>query len=352
MHSMIQFNQPSDHKSALEKVMGLLQMQKEQAGRLYGVGHRVVHGGEYLTHPMLVTEEVKKTIEKASPLAPLHTPPNLEGIRVAEELFQCPQVAVFDTGFHSTIPPYAYIYAIPYTFYEKLGLRRYGFHGTSYQFLLDRAATYLGQEKENVNAIAFHLGAGASIAAIKNGKCIDTTMGVTPLEGLVMATRCGDIDPAICQILASQKNLNANQIDYVLNNESGLHGICGDKDMRNVLEASDAGSQRHKLAVEIYIHRIRKYLGAYFFHLEGNVNALIFSGGVGEGSAKIREMICAHLTAFGIEIDDTKNYENKTHTREIQKVGSKVKVLVIPTDEELCIAEQTKCVLEEQKILE
>ncbi|KAH9314457.1 hypothetical protein KI387_023084, partial [Taxus chinensis] len=342
----------ANHKSALEKVLELLHLEKEQTGRLYGVGHRVVHGGEHLTHPMVITEEVKKTIEQTSFLAPLHNPPNLEGIRVAEELFRCPQVAVFDTAFHSSIPSYAYMYAIPYTLYGELGLRRYGFHGTSYQFLLDRAATYLGQAKEKVNVIAFHLGAGASIASIKNGKCIDTTMGVTPLEGLVMATRCGDIDPAICQILASQKKLNVDQIDHVLNKESGLYGICGDKDMRNVLEASKAGSQRHKLALEVYIHRIRKYLGAYFFHLEGNVNALIFSGGVGEGSAEIRNMICVHLSAFGIEIDDAKNYENKTCTREIQKVDSKVKILVIPTDEELCIAEQTLSVLEEEQILE
>lgn len=359
-HKNLQFSQHlnlqgavvADHKSALKKVLELLPLEKEQIGGLYGVGHRVVHGGEHLTQPMVVTEEVKKAIEQASPLAPLHNPPNLEGIRVAEELFSCPQVAVFDTAFHSSIPSYAYMYAIPYYLYKELGIRRYGFHGTSYQFLLDRAAAYLGEVKENVNLIACHIGAGASIAAIKDGKCIDTTMGVTPLEGLVMATRCGDIDPAICQILASQRNLGADEISHLLNNESGLQGICGDKDMRGVVEASNAGSQRHKLAVDVYIHRIRKYLGAYFVHLEGNVNALVFSGGVGEGSAKIREMICANLDAFGIKVDNVKNYENKISLREISKGDSKVKVLVIPTDEELCIAEQTLRVLEDKQILQ
>eukprot|EP01018_Ginkgo_biloba_P015149 Gb_19385 [translate_table: standard] len=339
-----------DHKSALKKVLELLHLDKEHKSELYGVGHRVVHGGERLTRPMVITEEVKKAIEQATPLAPLHNPPNLEGIRVAEELFHCPQVAVFDTSFHSSIPAYAYMYAIPYALYEELGLRRYGFHGTSYQFLLDRSAKYFGQAKETLSIIAFHLGAGSSIAVIKNGKCIDTTMGVTPLEGLVMATRCGDIDPAICHILASQKNLNADQIDALLNKESGLQGICGDKDMRSVLEASNAGSKKHKLALEVYIHRIRKYLGAYFFHLEGNVNALIFSGGIGENSARIREMICADLNAFGINIDEDKNYEKERGIREIQSVDSKVKILVIPTDEELCIAEQTVDTLKEHQI--
>uniref|UniRef100_A0A0D6R510 Probable acetate kinase n=1 Tax=Araucaria cunninghamii TaxID=56994 RepID=A0A0D6R510_ARACU len=342
----------ADHKSALKRILELLHLEKEQSDRLYGVGHRVVHGGEHLTRPMVISEQVKKAIEQASPLAPLHNPPNLEGIRVAEELFHCPQVAVFDTAFHSSIPSYAYMYAVPYAVYKELGVRRYGFHGTSYQFLLDQAAMYLGQAKEEVNVIACHLGAGASMAAIQNGKCIDTTMGVTPLEGLVMATRCGDIDPAICNILASQRNLDADQINHLLNKESGLQGICGEKDMKGILEASEAGSQIHKLALDVYIHRIRKYLGAYFFHLQGNVDALIFSGGVGESSAKIRDMICAKLGAFGINIDDAKNHENKTTMRDIQKFDSKVKILVIPTDEELCIAEQTLGVLEEQKILQ
>ncbi|KAG0605047.1 hypothetical protein M758_9G027300 [Ceratodon purpureus] len=330
------------HKQGLQKVLELLRVGEGSGQNVTAVGHRVVHGGEALTQPTLVTESVKQAIERAIPLAPLHNPPNLEGIRVAEELFECPQVAVFDTAFHSTIPPSAYHYAIPYKLYEELGIRKYGMHGTSYQYLLGRAAHMLGKPQKDVNIIALHLGAGASMAAIKDGKCIDTSMGVTPLQGLVMATRSGDIDPAIIQMLAAEKGMNIDEITNMLNKKSGLFGLCGEKDMRSVWDAAEAGSARHKLALEVYVHRIRTYLGAYFFHLQGRVDALVFSAGVGEASGRTRALICEGLEKFGIEIDPSQNGEGKLkEAKAIHKNGSKVQILVIPTDEELSIAQQT-----------
>jgi acetate kinase len=251
-------------------------------------------------------------------------------------------VAVFDTAFHSTIPPSAYHYAIPYKLYEELGIRRYGMHGTSYQYLLDCASHILGKPQEDVNIIALHLGAGASMAAIKDGKCIDTSMGVTPLQGLVMSTRSGDIDPAIIQMLATEKGMNIDEITNMLNKKSGLLGLCGEKDMRSVWDAAEAGSARHKLALQVYVHRIRTYLGAYFFHLQGRVDALVFSAGVGEASGRTRALICEGLEKFGIEIDPSQNVEGKLkEAKAIHKKGSKVQILVIPSDEELSIARLT-----------
>lgn len=343
----MQGNAVDNHATGLKKVLELLHLEKSHADSIYAVGHRVVHGGEHMTKPVLVTEDVKKAIERASPLAPLHNPHNLEGIRVAEQLFHCPQVAVFDTAFHSTIPPHAYMYALPYKYYEELGLRRYGFHGTSYSYLLGQASEHLGKSEEELNIIVCHLGAGASIAAIQNGKCIDTTMGVTPLEGLVMATRCGDTDPAIYEILEAAKGLTISQISTILNKESGLYGICGDKDMRSVIKLSEAGAEKHKLALQVYVHRIRKYLGAYYLTLGGDVDAIIFSAGIGERSVSVREMVCAGLDKLGLCIDHIKNQAEKKGFREIQADTSRIKVLVIPTDEELCIAQQTLKVVQE-----
>lgn len=265
---------------------------------------------------------------------------------VAEELLRCPQVAVFDTAFHSTIPPHAYMYALPYHLYHQLGIRRYGFHGTSYRYLLGQASEILKKPKEELNLIFFHLGAGASVAAVRRGECIDTSMGVTPLEGLVMATRCGDVDAAVAGILASQKGMSAEQIDALMNKESGLYGLCGDKDMRTIIKAAQGGSLKHKLALGVFIHRIRKYLGAYLVQLEGHVDALVFSAGIGERSDVIRALVCEGLEQFGIAVDERRNSEGKSPAREIQKEGSRIKVLVIPTDEELSIAQQTMEVVE------
>lgn len=338
------------HKQGLQKVLDLLRLGEGSSHNVMAVGHRVVHGGEALTRPTLVTESVKQAIEKAAPLAPLHNPPNLEGILVSEEIFECPQVAVFDTAFHSTMPPAAYHYAIPYNLYEELGIRRYGFHGTSYQYLLGQVSNILGKSQADVNMIALHLGAGASMAAIRNGKCIDTSMGVTPLQGLVMATRSGDIDPAIIQILASEKGMDVDEVTNMLNKKSGLFGLCGEKDLRSVWDAAEAGNARHKLALEVYVHRIRSYLGSYFFQLEGQVDALVFSAGVGEASGRTRALICEGLEKFGIEIDSSQNGEGKLkEAKAIHKKGSKVQILVIPTNEELSIAQQTLQVVEAQQ---
>lgn len=341
-----------DHKTALRKVVGLLHMSKEESKAIAAVGHRVVHGGEAIDRPTLITEELKKAVEKASPLAPLHNPPNLEGIRVAEELFSCPQVAVFDTAFHSTIPPNAYLYGIPYHLYKDLGIRRYGFHGTSYLYLMREAAKFLGKPSEEINIICLHLGAGASMACIEQGKCIDTTMGVTPLEGLIMATRSGDIDPAIPKILFDLKKLSPEKVDDLLNKKSGLFGLCGEKDMKTIVEKAQLGEKQCKLALDVYIHRIRKYLGAYLVHLEGKVDAIVFSAGIGERSAPIRKMICEGLDSFGISVDIEKNEENRKDSRDIQSKSSSIKVLVLPTDEELCIAQQTMEVLHQLEKLE
>lgn len=336
-----------DHSSGLKKVLELLHLDKGHADDLYAVGHRVVHGGEHITKPVLVTADVKKAIEKAAPLAPLHNPSNLEGIRVAEELFTCPQVAVFDTAFHSTIPPYAYMYALPYSYYEELGIRKYGFHGTSYEYILVQVAEHLGKPKEELNIIACHLGAGASLAAIKNGRCVDTSMGVTPLEGLAMATRSGDIDPSVYGILEASKALTISQISDILNKESGLYGICDEKDMRTVIELSEAGSEKHKLALQIFVHRIRKYLGAYYLNLGGRVDAVIFSAGIGERSSSVREMVCSGLEMLGVIIDQSKNKAGGRELREIQAEDSRIKVMIVPTDEELAIAQQTLKVVQE-----
>lgn len=340
-----------DHATGLKKVLELLHLDKSHADSVCAVGHRVVHGGEHLTKSVLVTTDVKRAIERAIPLAPLHNPPNLEGIRVAEQLFACPQVAVFDTAFHSTMPPHAYMYALPYSYYEELGLRRYGFHGTSYEYLLVQVAEHLGKPKEELNIIACHLGAGASMAAIRNGKCIDTTMGVTPLEGLVMATRSGDVDPAIYEILESSKGLTSSQISNILNKDSGLYGICGEKDMRTVIELSEAGSEKHKLALQIYVHRIRKYLGAYYLNLGGKVDAVIFSAGIGERSSSVREMVCSGLEMMGLSVDQSKNQGEGRSLREIQAENSRIKVIIVPTDEELCIAQQTMKVVQESALI-
>ncbi|KAI5077126.1 hypothetical protein GOP47_0006950 [Adiantum capillus-veneris] len=337
----MQGNAVVDHSSGLKKVLELLHLDKGHTDNVYAVGHRVVHGGEQLTKPVLVTNDVKKAIEKAVPLAPLHNPSNLEGIRVAEELLACPQVAVFDTAFHSTLPPHAYMYALPYSYYKELGLRRYGFHGTNYDYILGQVAEHLAKPKGELNVIACHLGAGASLAAIKDGACIDTSMGVTPLEGLVMATRSGDIDPAIFEILESSKGMSISQISNMLNKESGIYGICGEKDMRTVIELSEAGSEKHKLALQVYVHRIRKYLGAYYLNLGGRVDALLFSGGVGEKSSSVRQMVCSDLEMLGLIVDQSLNQAGGNGLREIQAETSRIKVLIVPADEELAIAQQT-----------
>ncbi|MFW5741438.1 MAG: acetate/propionate family kinase, partial [Myxococcota bacterium] len=272
------------------------------------VGHRVVHGGEAFSETALIDDAVQKAVEEHIQLAPLHNPPNLLGIKVAREVLpNVPQVAVFDTAFHQTMPKHAYTYAIPYELYDELRIRRYGFHGTSHRYVAARAAKMLGRKLEETSLITAHLGNGASMAAIKNGKSVDTTMGLTPLEGLIMGTRCGDIDPAIIPFLAGAKDMAVSDVDKLLNKKSGLLGISGkSNDMRTVEEAANQGDERAALALEMYCYRIKKYVGAYTAAI-GQVHALVFTAGVGENSDTVRERVCSNLGALGYELDAEKN---------------------------------------------
>lgn len=308
---------------------------------LSGVGHRVVHGGEAFQAPALIDEQVMEQIREQIPLAPLHNPANLVGIEVAMAgLPDVAHVAVFDTAFHHSIPPHAYHYALPFELYETHHVRRYGFHGTSHGFVAKQAARYLGQPLDTLNLITLHLGNGASAAAIQNGRSIDTSMGLTPLEGLVMGTRSGDLDPAIIFFLARATGLENDALESLLNRESGLKGICGVNDMREILRRADAGDERAALAIDVYAYRIKKYIGAYCAAL-GRIDAIVFTAGIGENSPEIRSRACSGLSALGIEIDPGRNASPDDGAREIQPADTPLKVLVIPTDEELEIAEQT-----------
>jgi acetate kinase len=323
--------------------MGVIKSLEE----IDAVGHRVVHGGERFTSSVLIDKEVEKAIEECANLAPLHNPPNLSGIRAAKALLpNVPHIAVFDTAFHSTIPPYAYIYALPYEFYERYRIRRYGFHGTSHYYVARRAIQYLKEnfsiEPSQSKVITCHLGNGCSITAVLGGESIDTSMGLTPAEGLVMGTRCGDIDPAILPFLMEKEGYTAKDIDEIINKKSGLLGISGKtNDMRDIEEEIAKGDKRAKLAFDVFCYRIKKYIGAYAAAL-GGVHAVVFTGGIGENGPMEREAICSGLEFLGIEIDPEKN-EMMVKGREgdISKEGASVRVLVIPTNEELVIAQET-----------
>ena len=338
-----------DHREGLEKITELLTDPEHgvimDKSEISAVGHRVVHGGETFQAPMIIDEKVILEIKKNTPLAPLHNPANLTGIRVAMSIFpDASQVAVFDTAFHQTIPRKAYIYALPYFLYKKHRVRRYGFHGTSHAYVAERAAEYIGKPLSELNLITLHLGNGASMAAVKNGRCVDTSMGLTPLEGLVMGTRSGDMDPAIPFFLANHLNMSLDDIDGLLNKESGLKGISGANDMRVVLDGAEKGDDRSRLALEVYTYRIKKYIGAYVAVL-GRIDALVFTGGIGENAPVIREECCKDLSCLNIEIDTGKNNLPEDCLRQISPSGSKVKVLVVPTNEELEIARETKRVV-------
>jgi acetate kinase len=307
---------------------------------LSGIGHRVVHGGEEFKEPTLIDKNVIDTIRRLIPLAPLHNPANLLGIEVAmQNAPQVPQVAVFDTAFHQSIPEYAFRYAIPQNLYERHHVRRYGFHGTSHHYVAKQAARLMGRPLARLNLITLHLGNGASATAVKAGRSIDTSMGMTPLEGLIMGTRSGDIDPAIIFYLGRQTGLGRDAVESILNKDSGLKGICGVNDMREIEELVHAANPRAGLAIEMYCYRIKKYIGAYAAALR-RLDALIFTAGIGENSALIRARSCRGLSHLGIEIDPEKNGQKSHSAFEIQKQGSRVRVLVIPTNEELEIAEQ------------
>lgn len=333
----------ADHRQAMVVMVEMLRESGTltDTGELAGVGHRVVHGGEGFHQPVCIDETVIAAIEQLTPLAPLHNPANLTGIRVAMEyVSQVPQVAVFDTAFHQSIPEHAYLYALPYRLYEEQKVRRYGFHGTSHSYVARQAARYLERPIEELNIITLHLGNGASAAAIKGGECIDTSMGLTPLEGLVMGTRSGDLDPAILFYLHRVSGLDMDALDTLLNKESGLKGICGENDMRTISAAAEQGDRQARLALAMFCYRLKKYIGAYMAAL-GGVDCIVFTGGIGENSAAVRQMSCQGMERLGLCLDEEKNSVRQKEILEIQAADSRVSLLVIPTDEEYEIARQT-----------
>lgn len=343
--------QVTDTRQAVGLIAELLKDIDQKESRfqteITGIGHRVVHGGEWINRPVVIDSNVKQIVKDCFDLAPLHNPPNLYGIEACEDIFAgVPQVAVFDTAFHATIPEHAYLYGLPFKFYREDKIRRYGFHGTSHQYVCRTAAEFLNRPIEELKTISCHLGNGCSITAVDGGRSIDTSMGFTPLEGLVMGTRCGDIDPAIVFYLMSQKQLELRQVSDLLNKESGLLGLAetGSSDLRDILEAQKGGNRQADIAVEVFTYRIKKYIGAYAFAL-GGVDTIVFTAGIGENAAFVREMVCRGLDRLGIVLDPNKNISDQHHAREIQHIRSKVKILVIPTNEEKEIAGQTLALL-------
>ena len=339
----------ADHAEGLSRIIDLLIDPQHGVIRdkseIVAVGHRVVHGGEDFQSSTIITEKVIATVRKNIPLAPLHNPPNLIGIEVAKKLFpEAPQVAVFDTAFHHSLPEKAYVYAVPYTLYSEHRVRRYGFHGTSHAYVTVTAAEFLKRTREEINLITIHLGNGASMAAVKNGRSVDTSMGLTPLEGLVMGTRSGDVDPALHYFLSENLGLSIKDIDRLLNKESGLKGLCGNNDMREVEDQAENGDERARLALDVYAYRIKKYIGAYYAAL-GRLDAVVFTAGIGENSPLIRRMSCSDLEPLGISLDEKKNEERSNIARDIASEESRVRILVIPTNEEKRIARETKRVI-------
>lgn len=309
---------------------------------LDAVGHRMVHGGEKFNKSVVLTDEVLEVFVACNDLAPLHNPANLKGVKAVSALLpEIPQVGVFDTAFHQTMPDYAYMYALPYELYEKYGIRRYGFHGTSHRYVSQRVCEYLGVSPEGKRIITCHVGNGGSISAVKDGKCVDTSMGLTPLEGLVMGTRSGDLDGGAVTFIMDKEGLTPAEMSNLLNKKSGVAGITGvSSDMREVIAAAKSGNDRCRLALEMYAYRVRKYIGAYAAAM-GGVDIILFTGGVGENQADMREAFCKDLGYLGVELDVEKN--NTIHGDEavISTPASKVTVCVIPTDEELMIAKDT-----------
>ncbi|MBF0218762.1 MAG: acetate kinase [Gammaproteobacteria bacterium] len=330
-----------DHQQALTLLFSKLQQQPH---RIEAVAHRVVHGGTAFSGATLIDAATLPRIAALAPLAPLHNPINLLGIAACSQFYpELPQVAVFDTAFHQTLPEVAYRYAIPEGWYRDYQIRRYGFHGISHAYVAAQAADFLGLEGGG-NLITLHLGTGASMAAIREGRCVDTSMGLTPLAGLVMGSRCGDIDPAIPYHLQRVAGLSAAAVDAALNQQSGLRGLCGESDMREIEVGVAAGNATATLALQIYCYQIRKTIGAYFAVL-GRVDALIFTAGVGENSAVVRQAVCAELAVFGIALDAQRNLQCRGDIREIQSSTSRLPLLVIATDEELAIARESHALL-------
>ncbi|MHC4386074.1 MAG: acetate kinase [Planctomycetota bacterium] len=335
----------ANHEQAMDLILAMLVDPEygvlKDVSEIASVGHRVVHGGEEFSGSVLIDEAVIASVEKFADLAPLHNPPNLTGIRASQQgLPHAKQVACFDTAFHTTIPEAAYLYALPYELYEKYRVRRYGFHGISHRYVARRAADLMGKDKDSVNIITCHLGNGCSITAVKDGNSVDTSMGLTPLEGVVMGTRTGDFDSAILFYLAD-KGYSIEELNTLCNKKSGLLGISGQSnDMRNLTELAAGGDERAQLALDIFGYRVKKYIGTYTAVL-GTVDAVVFTGGIGENAVDLRAMICSDQPQIGIEIDADKNAAASGKESQISTTSSRVKVFVIPTDEEAAIAKDT-----------
>jgi len=342
-----------EHQIAVEYILGVLTSAKhgaiETLEEINAVGHRVVHGGEKFNSSVLINDEVIKMIEECIDIAPLHNPPNLAGIRAINELLPLvPQIAVFDTAFHQTMPNYAYMYGIPYSLYKKYGIRRYGFHGTSHRYVSKRACDFLGLDYNKTKIISAHIGNGASVCAIENGKSIDTSMGFTPIEGLMMGTRSGDVDLGVVTFLMEKEMIGSHAVSTLFNKHSGVLGVSGiSSDMRDIENAIAEGNERAKLALDMYEYRIRKYIGSYAAAL-GGVDVIIFTGGVGENQTGTRKNVCAQLSFMGVEIDNELNAISRGKEVLLSSPNSKVKVVVIPTDEEFMIASDSMEILQKK----
>ena len=335
------------HTEAIQFVIDALTNEKtgvvKSLDEIGAVGHRLVHGGEKFASSVVITDEVKKAVEECNDLAPLHNPANLIGVAACEKLMPgTPMVAVFDTAFHQTMPEKAYMYGLPYEYYEKYKVRRYGFHGTSDSFVSKRAAEVMGKSYDEVKTIVCHLGNGSSVSAVLNGKCVDTSMGLTPLEGLVMGTRSGDIDPAIMEFIAKKENLDIEGVMEVLNKKSGVFGISGglSSDFRDLTDAMNAGDKKAKIAMDVFSYRVAKYIGSYAAAMNG-VDDIVFTAGIGENDDYVRQEVCKYLGYLGVDFDFEVNTGLRGKEAELTKEGSKVKVFVIPTNEELAIARET-----------
>ncbi|OGS27614.1 MAG: acetate kinase [Elusimicrobia bacterium RIFOXYB2_FULL_48_7] len=331
-----------DHKTAVEIILEkLFKNAIKDKDDIKAIGHRVVHGGEKMTQPSIVDDEVKSEIKKCFPLAPLHNPHHLAGILAIEQLLPgVPNVAVFDTAYYKTIPAHAYLYALPYYLYKKHSIRKYGFHGISHQFVAEKTAELMQKPLDKLKVITCHLGNGCSITATKHGTPVDTSMGFTPLEGLMMGTRCGDIDPSIVTFLATSESMSMNDVNKLMQSQSGLLGVSGvSNDMRAIIEESGKNNERASIAIEMFCYRVKKYIGSYNAVLEG-ADAIVFTAGIGENSSIVREKCVKGLSRIGIEIDTSLNEETKEGI--ISKKSSPIKILVVPTNEELMIAKQVQ----------
>ena len=340
-----------EHTAGIELILKTLTDAKYGAikslDQIDAVGHRVVHGGDKFCSSVVINQEVINKIEECVDLAPLHNPANLKGIYAIQKILpKVPQVAIFDTSFHQTMPPYAYIYALPYDYYEKYGVRRYGFHGTSHRYVAKRGCEFLGLDLENSRIITAHIGNGGSITAIKNGKSIDTSMGMTPVEGLMMGSRSGSVDPGVLTYLMEKENLSTRQINDIINKKSGLVGVSGvSSDMRDIENAIEQGNERARLAMDMYFYYILKYISGYIAVL-GGVDAIIFTGGVGENQPIMRKYVCDSLAFLGVDFNNELNDRIKGRETELTFPNSKVRVAVIPTNEELAIAIDTEELVE------